>query len=126
MKSECAENETLPTEIFLGVGLPESITSLGSLSNSFASVPSTQYPVMMTPFLSLQHHFSNNYLECPLCSIPGLAITTSALSKSSNVSKLSNVLIYLENLPPGLNLCLYYSLTYELNILIHFAANDEA
>lgn len=43
---------------------------------TLASVPSTQYPAMMTPFLLSVHQLSKSSLDKPLCIMPGEAITT--------------------------------------------------
>lgn len=43
---------------------------------TLASVPSTQYPAIMHPFLLSVHQLSNSSLDSPLCIIPGLASTT--------------------------------------------------
>ena len=50
---------------------------------TFASVPSTQYPATMTPFLLSVHHASKSCLERPLCIIPGLAIITHGPTSSN-------------------------------------------
>ena len=59
-------------------------TSSGNMINdctvyqipTLASVPSTQYPAIMTPFLLSVHQLSNSSLDRPLCIIPGEASTT--------------------------------------------------
>lgn len=51
-----------------------SFIPFGSLT--FARVPSTQYPAMITPFLLSVHQLSKSSLDRPLCIIPGDAMTT--------------------------------------------------
>ncbi|KAJ6371419.1 hypothetical protein OIU77_001846 [Salix suchowensis] len=53
-----------------------SCTSFGSLMIVLARVPSTTYPGKTHAFFLSEHHISNNCLDNPLCSPPGLAITT--------------------------------------------------
>ena len=58
----------------VGMTLLKKITKI--IKRTLASVPSTQYPAMMVPFLLSVHQFSNSSRDSPLCIIPGLAITT--------------------------------------------------
>ena len=53
---------------------------------TLASVPSTQYPATITPFLLSVHHASNSCLDRPLCIIPGLAnITQGPISSKLSI-----------------------------------------
>lgn len=70
MASACAEKLITVTFIF------KPSTDYLEYYSLWAKVPSTQYPVIITPFLSSAFHSSNNSLEVPDYNIPGEANTT--------------------------------------------------